>query len=123
MAQEPPDGRWTLLTGHGHVLVAVARNPQARVRELAHEARLTERTTQAILADLEAAGYVTRTRVGRRTSYTVHLDRSFRHHAQNGHQVGPFLALLASPPAAEFGPRVKPEPEAGPEGRSKGGGG
>ena len=25
-------GSWTLLTGHGHVLVEIARNPDARVR-------------------------------------------------------------------------------------------
>ena len=32
---------------------------------------LTERTVQAIVADLQAAGYLTRTRAGRRTRYTV----------------------------------------------------
>jgi hypothetical protein len=37
------DGGWTLLTGHGHVLVAIAKNPAARVRDLAVEAGLTER--------------------------------------------------------------------------------
>src|ERR1700677_5070953 len=89
-------GAWTLLTGHGHVLVEIARNPEARIRDIAAVAGLTERTVQAIVADLEEAGYLTRTRAGRRTVYTVDHNRLFRHPAQDGHRVGPFLALLTS---------------------------
>ena len=89
-------GSWTLLTGHGHVLVEITRNPQARIRDIAAVAGLTERAVQAIVADLEAAGYLTRTRAGRRTVYTVDPDRVFRHPAQDGHRVGPFLGLLAA---------------------------
>ena len=89
-------GNWTLLTGHGHVLVEIARHPQARIRDIAVAACITERTTQAIVADLETAGYLTRRRTGRRTTYTVNPHSLFRHPAQEGHRVGPFLALLAA---------------------------
>ena len=89
-------GTWTLLTGHGHVLVEIARDPEARIRDIAGVAGLTERAVQAIVADLEAAGYITRTRTGRRVRYTVNRDSLFRHPAQEGHRVGPFLALLAN---------------------------
>jgi DNA-binding IclR family transcriptional regulator len=89
-------GSWTLLTGHGHVLVEIARDPGARMRDIADAAGITERTAQVIVADLEAAGYITRTRTGRRTRYTVDPDSVFRHPAQEGHRVGPFLALLAT---------------------------
>ena len=85
---------WTLLTSHGHVLVEIARNPEARIRDLGAAAGITERATAAIIADLEAAGYVTRTKVGRRNRYTVNLDLGFRHTAQQHLQVGPFLALM-----------------------------
>jgi MarR family len=98
MTMNEPDqreGSWTLLTGHGHVLVEIARNPQARIRDIAAAAGITERTTQAIVADLEAAGYLTRSRAGRRTIYTVNPNTLFRHPAQDGHRVGPFLDLLA----------------------------
>jgi len=88
-------GSWTLLTGHGHVLVEITRSPDARIRDISAAVGLTERTVQAIVADLEAAGYLTRTRTGRRTRYTVNHDSMFRHPAQGGHRVGPFLALLA----------------------------
>ena len=89
-------GSWTLLTGHGHVLVEIARNPEARIRDISSAAGITERTAQAIVADLEAAGYLTRTRIGRRTRYTVNPDSLFRQSAQEGLRVGPFLDLLAT---------------------------
>ena len=89
-------GSWTLLTGHGHVLVEIARTPEARVRDIAAAAGITERTAAAIVADLEEAGYITRTRTGRRTRYSVNPGSSFRHPAQDGLQVGPFLAVLAT---------------------------
>ncbi len=89
-------GSWTLLTGHGHVLVEIARNPGARIRDISAVVGLTERTVQAIVADLEAAGYLTRTRIGRRVRYTVNHDSLFRHPAQEGLRVGPFLNLLAA---------------------------
>ena len=96
MSSPDDRGNWTLLTGHGHVLVEIARDPRARIRDIAAAAGITERTTQAIVADLEAAGYITRTRTGRRVRYTVNRGSLFRHPAQEGHQVGPFLALLAT---------------------------
>jgi hypothetical protein len=89
-------GSWTLLTGHGHVLVEIARNPTARIRDISAAADLTERTVQAIVAGLEAAGYLIRTRTGRRTRYSVNRDHMFRHTAQEGLRVGPFLDLLAA---------------------------
>ncbi len=90
------NGSWTLLTGHGRVLVEIARDPRARIRDIAAGAGVTERTAQAIVADLEAAGYISRTRTGRRVRYTVNRHSLFRHPAQEGHHVGPFLALLAT---------------------------
>src|ERR1700758_2016486 len=93
---EGSDGSWTLLTGHGHVLVEIARNPEARIRDIAVVVGLAERTVQAIVADLANAGYLTRTRTGRRTTYTVNEDSLFRHPAQDGHRVGPVLALLSA---------------------------
>jgi hypothetical protein len=106
-------GTWTLLTGHGHVLVEIARNPDARIRDIAAVAGLTERAVQAIVADLEAAGYLTRTRAGRRTLYSVNPDMFFRHPAQEGHRVGPFLALLAA--AGDAGDPAEPEKDLGQE--------
>ena len=110
MNDDGSGGAWTLLTGHGHVLVEIARNPDARIRDISPIVGLTERTVQAIVADLEAAGYLTRTRIGRRTRYTVNADSPFRHSAQEGLRVGPFLDQLttmaeADTPALQAAPR------------------
>src|ERR1700749_170344 len=104
----PSSSSWTLLTGHGHVLVEIARNPEARIRDISAAVALTERTVQAIVADLEAAGYIPPSRPGRHTRYTVRHDSQFRHPAQEGLQVGPFLALLT---VADEEGRTPPEPE------------
>jgi predicted transcriptional regulator of viral defense system len=87
---------WTLLTGHGHVLVEIARHPEARIRDISPVVGLTERSVQAIVADLEAKGYLTRTRTGRRVVYTVNRDSLFRHSAQGGLRIGSLLDLLAA---------------------------
>jgi hypothetical protein len=98
-------GSWTLLTGHGHVLVEIARNPEARMRDISAIVGLTERTVQAIVADLESAGYLTRARVGRRNRYIINPDSMFRHRAQEGLRVGPFRQMLATADdAAATGP-------------------
>jgi MarR family len=101
-------GSWTLLTGHGHVLVEIARDPGARIRDIAAAAAITERTAQAIVADLEVAGYITRTKTGRRVRYSVNRNSLFRHPAQEGLRVGPFLALLAT---ANDDPATRPRSE------------
>ena len=115
-----PDERsdnWTLLTGHGRVLVAIAANPEARIRDISSVVGLTERTVQAIVADLEAAGYLTRSRTGRRTLYTVNPDSQFRHSAQKGLRVGPLLAVLTAMDGnrprepADPGPRRPRQPQ------------
>jgi DNA-binding MarR family transcriptional regulator len=85
---------WTFLTNHGHVLLAIARNPTARLRDVADEVGVTERAAQAIVADLEAGGYLNRTRVGRRNEYTLNPAGRFRHPAEADRQVGDLLALF-----------------------------
>ncbi|GAA2083870.1 helix-turn-helix transcriptional regulator [Actinomadura alba] len=86
--------RWTFLTNHARVLLEIARNPQIRLRDMATRAGITERAAQAIVTDLEAAGYLTRVRVGRRNHYTIDPSRRFRHPAEAGHRIEGLLALF-----------------------------
>lgn len=99
MAGIRADGSWTLLTAHGRALVQIARDPDCRMVDIAAVVGVTERTAQAIVADLEDAGYLSHERVGRRNRYTLDPSHCFRHSAQDGHLVGPFVELLAAPPA------------------------
>jgi len=85
---------WTFLTNHAHVLLAVARDPTARLRDVADTIGITERAAQAIVSDLEAAGYLTRERVGRRNQYTVNRAGHFRHPAEAEQRIGDLLDLF-----------------------------
>lgn len=70
---------WTFLTNHTRVLVVIAENPNARLRDVAGTIGITERATQRIVADLEEAGYLSHDKVGRRNAYKIDLEKCLRH--------------------------------------------
>jgi DNA-binding transcriptional ArsR family regulator len=80
-----PEAAWTFLTNHSHVLLCLVQDPEARMRDVADKVGITERAVQRIVSELEAAGYVTRTREGRRNTYEVDGALPLRH-AVEGHQ-------------------------------------
>jgi len=85
---------WTFFSNHGHVLVFLAQDPNARLRDVAQAVGITERAVQKIVADLEAAGIVARERAGRRNHYRVHTERPLRHPIEAHRTVGTLLAML-----------------------------
>ena len=85
---------WTFLTNHAHVLLVVRRDPRCRLRDISEAVGVTERAVQLILGDLEQAGYVRRTRVGRRNEYAV-LGGPLRHPLEQGRAVDDLLAALS----------------------------
>ena len=64
-------GNWSFLTNHARALVYLSSHPDARLRDIAAELDVTERTTFAIVADLAEAGYVVKERDGRRNRYHI----------------------------------------------------
>jgi len=94
MSRGQENSSWTFLTNHAQVLLAIAQNPDVRLRDVAQHVGITERATQRILLDLVEAGYLKRTRVGRRNNYTVNPRVEMRHAAQEGHPIGELLDLL-----------------------------
>jgi DNA-binding MarR family transcriptional regulator len=95
VAEDEARPGWTFLTNHAHVLVCLARDPDLRQRDLSDLIGITERATQVILDDLEASGYLSRERVGRRNRYSLALDRPLRHRLESAHTVGEVIELLA----------------------------
>jgi hypothetical protein len=95
--EEGRETRWTFLTGHGHALIVITRNPNTRLREIAADLGVTERTAQTIVNDLVDAGYLARTRIGNRSRYEVRMERPFRHPVERDHAVGELLGVLATP--------------------------
>ncbi|MFB7297456.1 helix-turn-helix transcriptional regulator [Streptomyces rubiginosohelvolus] len=95
MSTSPERGaQWTFLTNHARVLLWIADDPEIRLRDVAAGIGITERAVQLIVADLEAAGYLTRTRVGRRNHYTVDPTVALRHPSEADHPVGDLLAAF-----------------------------
>lgn len=90
----PMAGDWTFLTNHAHVLVAIARDPEARLRDIAEQVGITERTAQGIVRDLFEHGYLVRERVGRRNRYQLDDTLPMRHPLEAEHSVGVLLAPL-----------------------------
>lgn len=88
------ESRWTFLTNHLHVLACLDRDPELRIRDIADLIGITERATVQILNQLEASGYLTKTRVGRRNHYTVHGELPLRHPLHNGCEVGELLRVI-----------------------------
>jgi DNA-binding Lrp family transcriptional regulator len=88
---------WTFLSNHAHVLLCIAKEPEVRLREVAHRVGITERAVQRIVADLEAGGYLSRSRESRRNRYEVHLDRPLRHSVESHREVGVLLNLILRP--------------------------
>ena len=86
---------WTFLSNHGHVLIHLSRFPDSRVRDISDAVGITERSTQAILSDLEDAGYVTISRVGRRNSYKVNSGAKFRHPSEASKSIGALLKIFS----------------------------
>lgn len=86
---------WTFLTNHAHVLLCVAEEPDARVRDIADTVGITERAAQRILTELEEAGYLTRTKDGRRNRYTLNPGMRMRHPMDQEHKVDELVDLLA----------------------------
>jgi predicted transcriptional regulator len=87
-------GSWTFLTNHAHVLVVVAADPDARLREIASKVGITERAAQLIVSDLEAGGYLSKERVGRRNHYKVHTGGRFRHPSESEESVDSLIAIF-----------------------------
>lgn len=71
--------QWTFLTNHSYVLLAIARNNDVRLREIAAQVGITERAVQKIIAELEASGILTKSRDGRRNHYQVNTAMPLRH--------------------------------------------
>jgi uncharacterized membrane protein len=86
--------QWTFLTNHAHVLLAIARNRDVRLREIASQVGITERAVQKIIAELEATGIVTKSRDGRRNHYEVHTGASLRHPLEAHRTVESLVRML-----------------------------
>ncbi len=88
---------WTFLSNHTHVLHCLYVNPDRTLREVAALVGITERMVQKIVAELVEASYLEVTRIGRRNSYRIDLNRKLRHPLESHHRIGDLLKNLQQP--------------------------
>lgn len=93
-AEPRAPGRWTFLSNNAHVLICIARNPEARLRDIALAVDITERTAQRIINQLREAGVLNLEKAGRRNHYTINLDSELRHPLEAESTVGDLLTTL-----------------------------
>jgi DNA-binding MarR family transcriptional regulator len=86
---------WGFLTNHARVLISISHDPGARLRDIGEHVGITERAAHRIVGDLAQAGYITRSRTGRRNHYTIQADLPLPDPLARGEKVGDLLAVLA----------------------------
>jgi hypothetical protein len=99
---------WGFLTNHALVLLCIARDPGARLRDIAVSVGITERSAFAIVSDLVVAGYIVKEKGGRRNRYRIETQRPVPESADRRLAIGDLLALLGVQDAGLAGPEPEP---------------
>jgi DNA-binding IclR family transcriptional regulator len=99
MARTTPN--WTFLTNHGQLLLCIAREPGLTLREIGERIGITERAAHRIVAELEASGYLSHKRNGRRNHYTIKPHLPLPDSVAREQQIGDLLGVLAKQPGTK----------------------
>ena len=86
---------WSFLTNHARVLLCIAHDPGARLRDIAASLGITERSAYGIVTDLAGAGYVIKQKDGRRNRYQIQAHLPLPEAASQEPAIGEVLAVLA----------------------------
>lgn len=87
-------GEWSFLTNHARVLLCIAHDPAARLRDIADTLGITERRAYGIVTDLTDAGYLIKEKAGRRNRYEIQPDQPLPEPTGRQRTVGEVLELL-----------------------------
>jgi DNA-binding Lrp family transcriptional regulator len=92
---------WTFLSNYAHVLLCLAENPRARLRDIADRVGITERTTMRLITRLDKAGILKRVKNGRCNEYLIDTDEHLRHPIESHCTVGQLLRMNLSSSAVK----------------------
>jgi MarR family len=87
---------WGFLTTHARVLLCIAHDPGARLRDIAATLGVTERRAHGIVTDLTQAGYLIRQKDGRRNRYQVQAHLPLPGPGTREPAIGELVALFAA---------------------------
>ncbi len=86
--------RWTFLSNHGRALLCIARDPDVRLREIAADLGITERSAYGLVSDLAEAGYIEKEKEGRRNRYRIEEDLPLPELTDRELAIGEVLGVL-----------------------------
>jgi hypothetical protein len=89
------DKQWTFLSNYGHVLVYLARHPEARIRDIADAVGITERSALGIIGHLEQENYISIEKLGRRNKYRVNRKLKFRHSMESHKSIDNLVKIFS----------------------------
>jgi MarR family len=95
---------WGFLTNHARVLLYIANDPGARLRDIAAGLGITERRAHGIIADLAEAGYVITQKDGRRNRYQIQAHLPVPEPGTREPAVGEVVALFTARHRTGTGP-------------------
>jgi len=87
---------WGFLTTHARVLLCIAHDPGARLRDIAATLGVTERRAHGIVTDLTQAGYLITQKDGRRNRYQVQAHLPLPGPGTREPAIGEIVALFAA---------------------------
>jgi hypothetical protein len=99
---------WSFLTNHARVLLCIASDPGARLRDIAASLGITERSAYGIVTDLNTAGYVVKQKDGRRNRYQIQAHLPLPEPASQEPAIGEVLDLLVGDGARQLADRGRP---------------
>lgn len=85
---------WTFFSNYAHVLVCLAQNPRALLREIADRVGVTERTAMRLINQLDQAGILKRKRQGRRNFYEIKTGQHLRHPLEAHCTIDELLSMI-----------------------------
>jgi hypothetical protein len=87
-------GDWSFLTNHARALLCIAHDPGVRLRDIAAQIGVTERSAHDMVTDLADGGYVVKEKDGRRNRYHIQEHLPLRDPIGQERTVGEMLDLL-----------------------------
>ena len=85
---------WTLLSHHAHLLLALDRDPDYTIDQMAQILGITSRSVVNLINDLVDDGYLSKTKDGRNNHYEINKEAPLRHSTSQGKTVGQLIAAL-----------------------------
>ena len=110
---------WGFLTNHARVLLHIAHDPGARLRDIAGSLGITERRAHGIITDLAEAGYVITQKDGRRNRYQIQAHLPVPEPGTGEPAVGEVVALFAGRHRTGTGPAQAGDRDTGSAGQAQ----